>query len=165
MKKLLLLFTIFTYLFSCNSEDKTKTETANTDSTITDSTKKLLSVTTRDISTYLIDSTIATEMKKHTAMFPHTPKYIDSSLKVDIQNAHPTGIIYPIKAQYRKEDVSRYASTRGFQQGSDSAKVKNYKTVIYKVVIPNREKLVEDTYYYDIVTIKPPPPDDSKGKK
>lgn len=165
MKKLLILSTIPLYLFtiiSCNdSSSTTQSNVADTtmkDSTTKDTSKQLASAPPApNISKYIIDSATAAEMIHHEPAFPHTPKKIDSSIKNEILLQYPNAVIYPIKAKYREEDVDRYTSTRGFQPNSDTGKVKNFKTVIYKVVISGTTTLTDVTTYYDFVTICPPP--------
>lgn len=158
MKKYLLLLAVLIYFFSiisCNSDSKT--ESVNTDSTNLKDTAKSDTLTPSvTISKYLITKGTFDSITK-TNLSGAKNTVIDSSLKAQIMAEHNGGTIYSVKGKYRNQDTLRYASTRGMLPGSDSARVKNYKTVLYKVIVL-KENATQEEFYYDVVTINPPPP-------
>lgn len=157
MKKSVLLLVITVYLFSCNSGNDLKTKTTAVEVTNLDTTKKEADTPPiPDLTKYIISKEIADAIMKHHPILPKTPDLIDSSLKIDLLNQNADATLESIKCKYRKEDEPRYCSTRGFLPGSDSSKVKNYKTVIYKLITQNMKKEATETYY-DFVTLCPPP--------
>lgn len=164
MKRLLLLITISAFILTFTScDNNSSTSVDSTSDSTKDSgiaaTAKDTTAQSKDISKYLIDKTTFDGITKNVAGDSKDPKEYDSSLKADIiaQYQSQNGVVISVKGKYRNADTLRYASTRGMLRGSDSARVKNYKTYLYKVVVPGTANAAESIFYYDVITIKPPP--------
>ena len=174
MKKLLLLFSISAFLFSCRSDDtKTKDRTtstdslaASTDSELYDSTAALDDKKVCDIFVNLTKWEIPSDADAE-AMIAHLncptcdPKYNESHIKEPRNRVLDKLIceygmlnVTIIPARYREEDVARYCEKRGIDPASDKGKVKDYKTWIVKV---KSEGVTAASSYYDFTTICPPP--------
>ena len=189
-----LFFALIFVLLSCNNE--AKKEDTGTDTSISDTTKGYQPDTIApspppvDTEKWKIDNAVANRMITYvrgcSSNCKNQKKITDSNKIVHaalVAKYPPPAQVIPVDARYRDNwEADNYCVVRGFSTSPNGrCKVKKFKTIIYKVLIPTTQPSAQPAFtemFYDIVTICPPPegstpadcgfpfvPDSTKKKK